>query len=69
MTAQDLAELIRNAREAAGLSQRDLTGLLGRTRSDGFIGRWEKGRSLKTKALFFTALEACGYELVLRRKK
>ena len=67
MTEQDLAELLRNARVAAGISQRELSRRMGRNADNSFISRWELGQCLKYKADYFTALEICGVVLVVKK--
>ena len=57
------ADLIREARTRAGLTQDDLSELSGRPRS--LIARWEQGAVSPSIDNFLEIIEACGYELPL----
>jgi transcriptional regulator with XRE-family HTH domain len=55
------AEVIREARLKAGLTQTELASRLGRERAQ--IARWETGGQEPSFANLTAAVEACGYEL------
>ena len=57
------ADLIREARTRAGLTQDELSELSGRKRS--LIARWEQGTVDPSVDNFLEVIEACGYELPL----
>ena len=67
MTPTDLAELLRNARREARLTQEHVALFIG-VHSDR-IGTWERGESLKNVSSYLSALEACGLEVVVRRMR
>jgi transcriptional regulator with XRE-family HTH domain len=55
------AEIIREARLKAGLTQAELASRLGRERAQ--VARWETGVQEPSFANLAAAVEACGYEL------
>ena len=57
------AELIREARTRAGLTQEELERLSGRPRS--LIARWESGSVSPSIDNFLEIIEICGFELPL----
>ena len=57
------ADLIREARTRAGLTQGELSELSGRPRS--LIARWEQGSVSPSIDNLLEVIEACGYELPL----
>ena len=57
------ADLIREARTRAGLTQDELSELSKRPRS--LIARWEQGSVSPSIDNFLQIIEACGYELPL----
>ena len=57
------ADLIREARTRAGLTQDELSELSGRPRS--LIARWEQGSVSPSIDNLLEVIEACGYELPL----
>src|SRR3984957_11428360 len=57
------ADLIREARTRAGLTQDELSELSKRPRS--LIARWEQGTVSPSIDNFLQIIEACGYELPL----
>src|SRR3954470_10320969 len=57
------ADLIREARTRAGLTQDELAELSGRPRS--LIARWEQGSVSPSIDNFLEVIEACGFELPL----
>jgi len=57
------ADLIREARTRAGLTQDELSDLSGRPRS--LIARWEQGSVSPSIDNFLEIIEACGFELPL----
>jgi transcriptional regulator with XRE-family HTH domain len=57
------ADLIREARTRAGLTQDELSELSGRPRS--LIARWEQGSVSPSIDNFLEIIEACGFELPL----
>ncbi len=57
------ADLIREARTLAGLTQEELEKRSGRKRS--LIARWEQGSVSPSIDNFLAVIEACGYELPL----
>jgi transcriptional regulator with XRE-family HTH domain len=57
------ADLIREARTRAGLTQDELSEISGRPRS--LIARWEQGSVAPSIDNFLEIIEACGYELPL----
>ena len=57
------ADLIREARTRAGLTQDELSELSKRPRS--LIARWEQGAVSPSIDNFLEIIEACGYELPL----
>jgi transcriptional regulator with XRE-family HTH domain len=63
---RELGDLIREARQFAGLSQTELADAVGTKQS--VISRWERGRETPRADTLAKLLRACGYEtdLVLR---
>ena len=57
------ADLIREARTRAGLTQDELSELSGRPRS--LIARWEQGSVSPSIDNFLEIIEVCGFELPL----
>ena len=57
------ADLIREARLRAGLTQAELSNLTGRERS--VIARWEQGAVSPSFDNMLEVIEACGFELPL----
>ena len=57
------ADLIREARTRAGLTQDELSKLSGRARS--LIARWEQGAVSPSIDNILEVIEACGFELPL----
>jgi transcriptional regulator with XRE-family HTH domain len=57
------ADLIREARTRAGLTQDELSELSGRPRS--LIARWEQGSVAPSIDNFLEIIEVCGFELPL----
>src|SRR5512132_1137461 len=57
------AEVIREARTRAGLTQDELSAVSGRPRS--LIARWEQGSVSPSIDNFLEIIEACGFELPL----
>jgi transcriptional regulator with XRE-family HTH domain len=57
------ADLIREARTRAGLTQDELAELSGRPRS--LIARWEQGSVVPSIDNLLEVIEVCGYELPL----
>lgn len=55
------AQIIREARLKAGLTQTDLASRLGRERAQ--VARWETGGQEPSFANLIAAVEACGYAL------
>lgn len=66
MTNQDLADLYRNAREAAGLSMESAQDVCGLSRQT--LWRIENGKG-GTLARLLTALEYYGLEICVRRRR
>jgi transcriptional regulator with XRE-family HTH domain len=55
------AQIIREARLKAGLTQRELAGRLGRERAQ--VARWETGGQEPSYANLRAVVEACGYSI------
>lgn len=65
MTPDDLRDLLRNARNAAGLTQESLAVTIGVERLT--VISWENGRSLERICSYFRACEALGLEWTVSR--
>lgn len=61
MTADDLAQVLRQAREEARLTRGDLARTV--RVSEGTILRWEQGTCLSSVEDYLSALEACGLRI------
>jgi len=73
MTGWNLAQLIRHVREEGGLSQAELARLVREEHPESLcheqlISRWETGHGLKRKALYFSALEAAGAKIAIKKQ-
>jgi len=66
LTSRDMAELLANKRDDAGLTQQDLSDLSGIHRST--ITKFECGNSLESFILFSRALASCGCDLDIKLK-
>lgn len=65
MTLQDLADVLRNVRVSAGLTQRDVAERVGVHHQ--VVSRYEHGDGLESVLRFAEFIEACGFTLSVKR--
>ena len=67
MTPTDLADLFRNARKGAHMTQHQAAGVLGMSRTN--LEKLERGGNLSFAALYLTRLETLGLEICVRKAR